>query len=48
MKYIRDVVLTEDEYVKPQIEAIDIESEGILAASSDASDFGHGGDYDSW
>jgi hypothetical protein len=48
MKYIRDVVLTEDEYVKPQIEVIDVESEGILAASSDVGSFGDGGSYGEW
>ena len=49
MKYIRDVVLTEEEYVKPQIEVIKVESEGIIfAASSAAWIFGHGGIYEGW
>jgi hypothetical protein len=47
MKYIRDVVLTEEEYVKPQIEIIEIENEeGILASS--AGSFGDGGGYSEW
>ena len=48
MEYIENVVLTEKEYVKPQIEVIDVESEGILAASSDAGSFSDGGSYSEW
>ena len=48
MKYIENGVLTEEEYVKPRIEVIEVESEGILAASTVTGDFGHGGSYDGW
>jgi hypothetical protein len=48
MEYIENVALIEEEYVKPRIEIIDIESEGILAASSDAGGFGHGDGYGEW
>ena len=43
--YIQNIALTEEEYVKPQIEVIDIENEGILASS--AGSFGNGGGYQS-
>jgi len=47
-EYTKNIALTEEEYVKPQIEVIEIENEGILAASSDAGGFGDGGGYDGW
>ena len=38
--------LTTEEYVKPQIEVIEIDNEGILAASSgDAGGFNDGGGW---
>jgi len=47
MKSIDNVVLTEEEYVKPRIEVIEIENEeGILASS--AGGFGDGGSYNGW
>ena len=40
---INTVVLTEEQYVKPAIEVIEIENEGVLASS--AGGFGDGGGY---
>ena len=39
--------LTAEEYVKPQIEAIEIDNEGILAASGDGGGFSDGGGWTS-
>jgi len=49
-KDIKNIVLTEGEYVKPQIEIIDIDNETVLAASfgGDAPGMEFGGEYDGW
>jgi len=41
-----NIVLTTEEYVKPEVEVIEIENEGILASS--AGGYGDGGGYDGW
>jgi len=45
-EYTKNIALTEEEYVKPQIEIIEVENEGILAASSGSGGFGPGGGYE--
>ena len=40
---IKNVALASEEYVKPEIEIIEIDNEGILAASGDLGGFGDGG-----
>ena len=39
---INNTAVTEQKYVKPQIDVIEIENEGILAASSGSMDDGGG------
>ena len=50
-EFIKDIALTEEEYVKPQIEVISVDSESsILASSSPGSGggFGSGGVFPGW
>jgi hypothetical protein len=42
---IKYLALTSEEYVKPQIEIIEIDNEGILAASINPGGFGDGGEW---
>ena len=44
-EFTKNIVLTEEEYVKPQIEIIEVENEGVLASS--AAGFGDGGGFES-
>ena len=47
-EYTKNIALTEEEYVKPRIEIIEVENEGILAASSgfgSSGGFGPGGGF---
>ena len=43
---IKNTALTPGMYVKPAIEVITVDNEGILASS--AGEFGDGGGYDGW
>ena len=43
---VKYTALTEEQYVKPAIEVIEIENEGVLASS--AGGFGDGGGYNGW
>ena len=43
-EYTKNIALTEEEYVKPQIEIIEVENEGVLASS--ATGFGSGGGFE--
>jgi len=40
---IKNAVLASEEYVEPEIEIIEIDNEGILAASGSLDGFGDGG-----
>ena len=47
MQSIDNVMLTEEKYVKPQIEVKEVENEESILASS-AGGFGAGGGYEGW